>query len=433
MNDASDSPSAQTNFAQVCESLFALRNEGSRYGLQRIQALADALGNPEKQFSIIHVAGTNGKGSVCAMLEALYRDNKYKTGLYNSPHLLHLGERIQVNRKPLNEAAIINWVETIRPFAKTLQQSDPELQASFFEYMTAMAFAQFARSKIDLAFIETGLGGRLDATNIVTPELSIITSISLDHTDLLGETLTAIAREKGGIIKPGKPVLLGKLPAEAESELRNIAKERNSKIYALMERFPDFDALPETNLHGTYQRYNAGLALFASEIIAQKFPIKKTDALKSVDWAGRWQRIQVGDKTLILDATHNPEGAEHLRENLSQLTESPIIIAGTLGLERGQSLVEAIAPFAKELCLVEPNQPRAVKSKTLKELLPANFRKPVHSSTLKELFPSATECTVGEKGSVIVVTGSIYLIGEVLARLQNTKANSDFQALQDRI
>ena len=209
MQDASNKKLPASVFQLTCDYLYSLRNKGSKYGLARTEAFLAKIGNPERAFPVIHVAGTNGKGSVCAMLEALYRQNRYKTGFFNSPHLIHLGERIQINREPLSEDAILDWVDTFKSSAEALAHESPELEPTFFEYMAAMAFAAFARAKVDLALIETGLGGRLDATNVVDPELSIITSISLDHTDLLGDTLSAIAREKGGIIKQSKPVLFG--------------------------------------------------------------------------------------------------------------------------------------------------------------------------------------------------------------------------------
>ena len=246
--------------------LYALKNRGSKYGIERMRLLVDALGHPERAFPVIHVAGTNGKGSVCAMLEALYRGNGYKTGLFTSPHLVHLGERVQVNRKSLTNQEIVRYTEQLRPVAAKLGKDDPDLHPTFFEFVTAMAFLRFAAERVDIACIETGLGGRLDASNVVEPELSIITTISFDHTEMLGDTLAAIAGEKAGIIKPGKPVLMGRLPAEAETVVRRVAAERGCQLHVLTERFPEASALPCTNLEGDFQRWNAGLAVYATEI-----------------------------------------------------------------------------------------------------------------------------------------------------------------------
>ena len=160
----------------------------------RIQVLVDTLGHPEKAFPVIHVAGTNGKGSTCAMLEAIYRANNYTTGLYTSPHLVHEGEMIQVNRRPLTDADLTRYAERLKPIVAAMSANAPNNYPSFFELMTAIAFLHFAESKVDLAIIETGVGGLRDATNVVDPELSILTSVSLDHTDLLGDTIEQIAK-----------------------------------------------------------------------------------------------------------------------------------------------------------------------------------------------------------------------------------------------
>ncbi|MEM7790729.1 MAG: Mur ligase family protein, partial [Verrucomicrobiota bacterium] len=329
------SSSPQQSFASTQRYLFALKNRGSKYGIDRMRRFAQALGHPQRKFPSIHVAGTNGKGSVCAMLEALYRENGYRTGLYTSPHLVHLGERVQINREMLIDQAIIDMIQHLKPIAEAISAGDSDEHPSFFEFMTAAAFLRFAESKVDIALIETGLGGRLDATNVLDPELSIITSISLDHTELLGDAIDKIAREKGGIIKPGKPVLIGKLASEAEKAIRQIADERGSEVFSIKERFAKPEELPETNLAGSFQRWNAGVALYASEILSKRFPITTHDGLQNVDWAGRWQRVEIKDRTLILDATHNPEGAEMLEENLQRLVgeigKKPVIVAGTLG------------------------------------------------------------------------------------------------------
>jgi dihydrofolate synthase/folylpolyglutamate synthase len=409
------------DYAQTRDYLYSLKNQGSKYGIDRMQLFVKALQHPEHRFPSIHVAGTNGKGSTCAMLEALYRDNGYKTGFFNSPHLVHQGERVQVNRQILPHAAIVKYTEELRPKAEALGKDDPDCHPSFFEFMVAMAFLRFAEAKVDIALIETGLGGRLDATNVIDPELSIITSISLDHIELLGDTLEAIAREKAGIIKTGKPVLLGKLPPTAEATIREIAQSRNAPVYSVVERFPKEADLPTTNLEGSFQRWNAAVAVYATEILAERFPIRSTQALQHVNWAGRWQTIPLADHTLILDASHNPEGIVMLDENLRKLIQTtqqkPIIVAGTLGEDRGRSLMNAIAPHARELHLVEPNQPRATTSEFLESCLPPQRDYSVHHAQLADIIPAPNTCALGSAGDTIVITGSLYLIGEALERL----------------
>lgn len=419
-------------YTETLDYLYALKNRGSKYGIERMRLLVEALGHPERQFPVIHVAGTNGKGSVCAMLEALYRDNGYKTGFFSSPHLVHLGERAQVDRRILTETEIIHYTEQLKPIAAELGQDDPDLHPTFFEFVTGMAFLRFASDEVDIGIIETGLGGRLDASNVVEPELSIITTISLDHTEMLGGTLAAIAGEKAGIIKPGKPVLMGKLPPEAESVVRQVAEERGCQLHVLVDRFPDESTLPRTNLAGGFQRWNAALAVYATEILAERFPVISTRALKQIDWAGRWQKIEVDGRKLILDSTHNPEGVAALQENLKNLIESegrqPIIIAGTLGEDRARSLMEIVGQYADELYLVKPSQDRATPTAFLKSCLDRD----AVETDLATLFPTPQRCAVGELGDTIVLTGSIYLIGEAMERIQGN-GSKDGSGLQDRV
>ena len=411
--------------------LNSLKDKGMKYGLDSIRSIATTFGHPEKKFPCIHIAGTNGKGSTCAMLETIYRANGYRTGLYTSPHLVHEGELIQVGRRPLSEVEIILYLKQLKPAAATFGAENPHGHPSFFELMTLMAFLHFAESKVDLAILETGLGGRLDATNIIEPELSIITSIGLDHTELLGDTIEKIALEKAGIIKPGKPVLIGKLREEAESVVRRIANEKNSTLYSVRERFPDAEKLPKTNLVGSFQRWNAAVATYATEILNKKFPVdlpRTASILKTVQCPGRWQTLEIDKKALILDVTHNQEGAEMLRQNLEALIQKnqrkPIIVAGTTGNEsRARSLMPIVANYARKLYLVTPQQPNAAPIETLEKYLPDEVSTPVSHTKIKTLFPLPDACTVGEPGDTIVITGSIYLVGEVLKQL-NYKVSS---------
>jgi dihydrofolate synthase/folylpolyglutamate synthase len=416
------------DYSDILDYLYALKNRGSKYGIERMRLLVEALGHPEQKFPVIHVAGTNGKGSVCAMLEAIYRDNGYKLGLFSSPHLVHLGERVQVDRQILSELEIVRYTEQLRPIAAELGKSDPDLYPTFFEFIAAMALLKFERASVDIACIETGLGGRLDATNVVDPELSIITTISLDHCEMLGDSLAAIAGEKAGIIKPGKPVLMGKLPPEAEAVVRRVAEGCGCKLYALTDRFPDETSLPQTKLAGGFQRWNAALAVYATEILAGRFPVRSTTALEKVEWAGRWQTLEIDGRKLILDATHNPEGIEALEENLASLSSKPIIIAGSLGEARARSLMKLVAQHARELYLVAPRQDRATPTAFLKSCLD---REAVETA-LSTLFPKPGCCAVGKPGDYIVLTGSIYLIGEAMEHIQGASSH-DGSGLQDKI
>ncbi len=429
-----------SDYPLACDYLFTLRNQGSRYGIERMRLLADALANPQRQFPAIHVAGSNGKGSVCAMLESIYRHAGYRTGLYTSPHLLHLGERVQINRQPLRVREIIAMVDKLRPVADALAVKDPESQPSFFELMTAMAFLVFAQEKVDFAFIETGLGGRLDATNVIQPELCIITSIALEHTDILGDSLAKIAAEKAGIIKPRVPVVTGPMPEEAEAVIAAIACERGAPWIPVRTHYANARQCPHCALPGVCQRWNAAMAMVAVDLLRQRFPVSQTAArngLAQVEWGGRWQTILVDGRRLVLDATHNVGGLETLRGNLRRLRQKegrkPHIITGMLGDERANALLPLLVQNASSLSLVTPNQPRATSAEALYAGLSATAKKIASCSNLETLIPKPDRLVIGEPGDTIVVTGSIYLLGEVMERLQERESSrAPVLALQDR-
>lgn len=418
----------RTEFAAVADYLFGLKAGGSKLGLDRMRLLAEELGHPENNVPVIHVAGTNGKGSVSAMLDAILRAAGWRVGLFTSPHLVHLGERVQVNRQPLTAAEIVTFARELDPMADEIAaRVGAGDRPSFFEYLTAMAFLQFTRSRCDVAVIEVGLGGEFDATNIVQPEVSVITSIGLDHCEWLGPTLTDIAGAKAGIIKPERPVVIGRLPAAAELVVRTKAGELAAPVYSVREiHGDDVSGYPETNLAGDYQRWNAATAALAARALAPKWTITDetiAHGLWHVVWPGRWQRTRIGGRLAILDAAHNQEGADVLDRNLAQLAaetgRAPVVIIGALGAERAQALLEAICRHAREVHLVVPAQPRASSHDELAALVPAEYRGKVFRARVDSLFPGGDQCTAGGAEDVLVITGSIYLLGEVMTRLGN--------------
>jgi dihydrofolate synthase/folylpolyglutamate synthase len=425
-------------YAAVTEYLYALKARGGKFGIDRMTALAAALGHPERTVPCIHVAGTNGKGSVTAMLDAILHAAGWLTGMYTSPHLVRLGERVQVDRRPLTEAEIVEYVGELRPVAERLGAANPDDHPSFFEFMTAMALLQFARRRCDIAVIEVGLGGRLDATNIVVPEVSVITSIGLDHCEFLGERLEQIAAEKSGIIKPGRPVVMGRVPPEAEATIRRIAAERGSRLIAVAEHFgEELAGYPHTNLEGDYQRWNAATATLVARELGARWRIDEaaiTRGLTHVDWPGRWQRVRLAGRLAILDASHNPEGAQVLASNLEHLAaetgRKPIVITGVLGAVRARPLLETIARFAAEIHFVVPQQARACGYEELEALVPAGFPGRVVRATVAGLFPGPHTCTAGGPEDVVVVTGSIYLLGEIMARIEPDRGTGEGR-LQD--
>jgi dihydrofolate synthase/folylpolyglutamate synthase len=414
-------------YAAIQEYLFGLKTAGVKFGVDRMRILTELLGHPERAVPCIHVAGTNGKGSVAAMLESILRASGLKTGLYTSPHLVRLGERVQVNRAILTEEEITSYVAELRPLAARIASMGGIDDApSFFEFMTAMAFLQFTRRNCDFSVIEVGLGGRLDATNIVEPEVSVVTSIGVDHCDMLGNTLEAIAGEKAGIIKSGRPVIIGRMPHSAEATIRGVAASKGALVFSVREEFgEDITRYPQSNLEGDYQKWNAATATLAAQQLSPKFGVSEGSiqaGLGTVDWPGRWQRTELGGRLAILDSSHNPEGASVLDTNLTRLVletgRAPVAIVGALGAMRAGPLLEVLCRHCSELHLVVPHQARASTHAELEALVPRTFSGRVIRSTVEELFPSPFVCIAGKSDDVIVVTGSIYLLGEILSRLE---------------
>ena len=430
---------ALNDYPAVQDYLFSLKAKGVKFGIDRMRSWVEALGHPERATPVIHIAGTNGKGSTAAMLDAIFSEAGWRTGLYTSPHLVRLGERVQVGRRLLSEAEIIAYTNELRPLAEMVSRENPDDHPSFFEFMTAMAFLQFAREKCDLAVIEVGMGGRLDATNVVDPEIAVITSIGLDHCEFLGDTLEKIAAEKAGIIKHGRPVVIGLLPEAAERVIREVAAKQHAPLYSVREALGDFsETYPKTNLDGDYQRVNAATAALVARLLAAKWRLTEKSVMRglmNVRWPGRWQQRQLGGRSLILDASHNSEGAQVLAENLAKLVvqtkRAPVVVTGVLGAARARPLIEVISRYAKEIHFVIPQQARACSFEELEALVPKTFSGAVRRATVAGLFPGASEpCTVGDGEDIVVVTGSIYLLGEVLARIEPERGANEGR-LQD--
>ena len=409
--------------------LTGLRNLGSRLGTERMAVLAERLAHPERAAPCFHVAGTNGKGSTCAMIEAIQRAHGRRTGLYTSPHLVAIGERIQVDRRPLADERVVALAETLRPHHAAIAAAAPDLAPTFFELITAAAWIEFAVRRVDVTVLETGLGGRLDATNLCEPEVCVITSIGLDHQEYLGPSLAHIAAEKAGILKPGVPAVVGLVPAEAATVIAARAREVGAPLYWLRDYFPD--GWPETNLVGAHQRANAGLALLACEL-ATGLPIREETAraaLRQVDWAGRWQRLTLADgRALIVDGSHNEEGIRAIAPLLAAVP-APTVIVGALGAERARALLEVVAPLAARLHLVAPDNERACRPEELAALLSPTDQAKATVSTVAGLFPAPGVCRAA--GDPVVVLGSLYLVGEVLARFHGGALPAS--QLQDRL
>lgn len=427
-----------TDYRSAQEYLFSLKAGGVRYGIDRMRSWLDALGHPQKGVPCIHVTGTNGKGSTSAMLEAILRRAGYRTGLYTSPHLVRLGERVQVDRVPLGEAEILAYARELKPIAEEVSRQTPDDHPSFFEFMTAMAFLQFARRNCDVSIIEVGLGGRLDATNVVDPEVAVITSVGLDHCEFLGDTIEKIAFEKAGIIKRGRPVVVGHVSAAAEKVIREVAAPLAAPVFTIGEAYgTEPAACPSSALEGDHQRWNAATASLVTKALGARWHIDSqaiSDGLAAVNWPGRWERRRIGGRLLVLDASHNPEGAVMLDQQLERLVREtgrrPVVMVGALGASRARAVLEAIARHAKEIYLARPDQARACSFDELEALIPPGFTGAVGRTDVVRAFPDRRHCTLGQEEDVVVVTGSIYLLGEVLARIEPERGEGEGR-LQD--
>ncbi len=424
-------------FSEIEKRIINLRDGGSKFSTERMIALANALQNPERKFKSIHIAGTNGKGSTSAILEAILRAHGLRVGMFTSPHLLKLNERIQINREEISDDAFVKIFEKLDKISQEISKKDSALAPTFFEYITAEAFEYFKDNNVDFAVIETGLGGRLDATNILTPEISVITSIGFDHMQFLGNTLPKIAAEKAGIIKKNVPVICGIIPEEALLIIEKKAKELNAPIYKLSDFF-DPKKTYETSLLGIYQRKNIALAMLVCKVLKERNLLnfdeaKASSALKNIKWNARWQKINLNQNhKLILDCSHNTQGAEELDLNLEALIKAegkkPIIACGILGEERAIPLLKVISKHAKEILFLKVDEPRALDFAALETCLPQNHPK-FQNQNLKNILDKNFLSEILKDNETLVITGSCYLAGEALAII----TNKDKDSLNDRL
>jgi dihydrofolate synthase/folylpolyglutamate synthase len=325
----------------------------ANFNLEETRALLQAVGNPHMGKAFIHVGGTNGKGSTCALLAAVYASAGYKTGLYTSPHVTVYNERISINGERIPDEAILHFFQT---FGSTLQQ----LEHTYFELATVLAFWWFARNEVDIAIIEVGLGGRLDATNVITPLVSVITSIGYDHTDILGPTLTHIASEKAGIIKPGVPVVIGNIDGEALVPIRRKATDTGSPMMFASEEKPRWNdgnvLLAESCVHypcgleGEAQPWNVAMVAKTVGALQYRFPVSENDFRRGiqnvhmlVSLPGRFERLKPG-KNWFFDGGHNAEALSLSAETVQRLAgNTPFVVI--FSMMRDKLTKEALSPF----------------------------------------------------------------------------------------
>jgi dihydrofolate synthase/folylpolyglutamate synthase len=416
-------------YIEAIQFLYGLQMFGANFGLENTRKLAALVGNPQTQLRFIHVAGTNGKGSTCAMLESIYRAAGLRVGLFTSPHLVSFRERIQVNRQLIPENELVRLVEEIQP---VLKQFPADNHLTLFEVVTVMALKFFVEQKCDLVIWETGLGGRLDATNIVTPLASVITNIALDHQQWLGETLEKIATEKAGIIKPGIPVVTATDEPSALAVIEQIAREKNAPLTKI-QKLEVRSLKSELPLLGEHQKLNAALALATVEMLQPQIPVtqkKIYEGLAGVNWPGRLQLIQKPNgQKILLDGAHNFAGAETLRMALKNHFPGvrPALIFGTLADKQWPEICRTLAPLAGKIFTVPVASERTADANELAKVFrPAN---PAVEVFVCQNFQEALNASKDEP--FIVITGSLYLVGEALELFGLSPTNTGERGLNE--
>lgn len=399
-------------FEELKAVLFARGNFGMKLGLERMREALGLLGDPHRQYLSLHVAGTNGKGSTCAFAEASLRAAGLKTGLYTSPHLRHFCERIRIGFSPVSEAhaaALLEEIVARVPWAL----ADPGL--TFFEIATLMGFLAFAQAKVDIAVIEVGLGGRLDATNLIVPRACAVTALGLEHTQHLGPTLAHVAREKGGIFKPGVPAVSAGQPLEAARELSRLSNLlwRPGRDYRFESRSghpfcyagPRWTVRAEPGLEGLHQRANAALAgaLLEAAALPGVSPRHLEQGLALARWPGRMERASACP-TVLLDGAHNPHAAAALARSLRG--RRVVLVFAAMQDKDAGAMLHELAKVSQEVHFCAAGSPRARPPDELAALWPGV----VHESPAAAL--AAARHAAGPEGTVLCC-GSLYLVGEL--------------------
>jgi dihydrofolate synthase / folylpolyglutamate synthase len=378
-------------------------------GLERISLACERLGHPERLFPSLHIAGTNGKGSVAAMLHSILSEAGLKVGLFTSPHLVRVNERFRVGNEEISDGELEGFLgEIVGARFPRPGQGDPA--PTFFELCTLIAFLYFAESQVDLAILETGLGGRLDATNVVIPLISVITEISLDHTEILGPDLSSIAREKAGIVKCGVPVVCGATAEEARRVIEKTASERGAPLF-WADQFPSLKDL-KIALHGSHQTHNAAIALKTLEVLERsagaihKSPLRIPESairegLARVRWPGRVEWVR-REPPVLLDGAHNPAGIRALVDYLKGPEAKGLKWTALFSAAKDKAVDEMLRILGEgtdEIIVCRMGNSRSISAE--------RSAVDVFSEKIRDL----------KSGEGLVVTGSLYLVGEIKALL----------------
>jgi len=423
-----------TNYERAPQYIYT----GQAMNLERVRKLLEAVGSPEKKLRAIHIAGTKGKGSTAKMINAVLNSAGCRVGLYTSPHLVVKNERVLVNDEMVSDRDLADAIDALRPGVDAVHAQAELGELTYFELVTAAAFFHFAAKKVDYAVLETGLGGRFDATNVCNPALVIITPVSLDHTDILGDTVAKIASEKAMIIKPGSKVVVAPQPADAMSVIEGRGRETGAQLFPVEKYYQwklnyiypmemSFDLTGKRNLIGLktkmigpHQMQNAATAVLACDLLAgMGAGVKISDdtiryGLAKTRLAARFQQLEFAGRTVILDGAHNLDSAKALVETLA------LVYPGKkynfmVGMGKDKDIAgffSAVKPVAKSIMLCRAHHSRAEEPAQMNKILADFSGEVVISPEINDALDQITR--LGRPGEVFVVTGSFFLIGEAL-------------------
>ena len=409
-----------TPFSDPLDWLFGLEQFGIKLGLGNVSAMLDALGRPERTFTSIHVAGTNGKGSVTAMVDEALRAAGHRSGRYTSPHLVDLTERFTIGGRAVSRNDLLDATSDVRALVERLRISGAlDVMPTFFETTTVIAFELFRRADVQVAVCEVGLGGRLDATNVLEPVVCAITSIGFDHQQYLGSRITDIAREKAGIIKPGVPVVIGRMSDEARAVISARAVELGAPLFeaprSALHRYGD----PAIGLAGEHQIDNASVAVRILETLADTMPMPGAAivrGLRDVSWPARLDVRRLPDgREALLDAAHNPDGAAALAAFLSSNGDMkrPLVFAAMRDKD-ADAMLRALGPAVSELIVTQAASPRSMEAAALAAA--AAGAAPDVRISARPVLREALDLA-WQKSPRIVIAGSIFLVGDAMKAL----------------
>ncbi|MBW2980888.1 bifunctional folylpolyglutamate synthase/dihydrofolate synthase [Candidatus Woesearchaeota archaeon] len=384
------------NYNQSMKYLLSLQHFGTKLGLANITRLLNKLGNPHKGLKVIHVAGTNGKGSVCAMISNILQKAGYRVGMYTSPHLRCFNERFLVNGKKISNEDVARLTAVVKRYRK---------DQTFFEVVTAMAFQYFKEKKVDFLILEVGLGGRLDATNVIVPLVSVITNVDIDHTDYLGKNIVNIAYEKAGIIKKNKPVVTA-AEGKALKVIENVSKEKNSDLFLVKKPKKRF----KLALIGNFQQINAAVAVRTVETLNKYYGLgiakKSIDlGLETAYWPGRLEFIA---DNILVDCAHNLACVKILVKELQKIKKKIILVIGISKDKDKEGMLNLLEPLAYKIVLTKADVPRATDTKELAKYLKKDYK--IIDEPRKALKYAES---IAKKNDLILVAGSIYVVGGI--------------------